>query len=309
MKKYISICLLLIISLFFIAGCQSQEVNESQVETKTVEDRYGNQVNMPESMEKIISASASNTEILVGLGMGDKIIAYDEYASDVEGVNSEAVTMDFRSPDLEKIISMDPDVIFANDYNKAGQEDPFSQLTESGIPVIYIPSSTSIDEIYEDISFFGEITGKSEKAQEIIDNMKTEIAEFEKISSTIENKKRVYFEINPAPSITTFGGNTFLGEVLRLVGAENIFESSEGWITPNEELVISENPDVIITNVNFIDNPIDEIKSRPGWNSLDAVKNDQVFTVLTNETSRATQNVVKGIESVAKAIYPEYYGE
>lgn len=304
MKK-LSLIMAGLICIVLMGACTSPPSEVAS--TNIVADRNGNQITLPENMERIITASASNTEILVGLGLGDKIIAYDVYGQDVEGVNLEAETMDFRSPDLEAIIAMDPDVIFANDYNKAGQSDPFAQLSEAGISVVYIPSSTSIDEIYQDISFFGVVTKHEDQAKQLIDEMATSIDKLKKIGDSITQKKTVYFEINPSPSITTFGSETFLNEIVSIVGAENIFVDESGWITPNEEMIVEKNPQVIITNVNFIENPVDEIKTRTGWSNIDAVKNNLVHQVLTNETSRATQNIVKGIESIAKAVYPEHY--
>lgn len=294
-----------ILCILALTACTKKD--SQQVEANTITDRNGNEIVLPEKMERIITASASNTEILMGLGLGDKIIAYDVYAKDVEGINEDVPTMDFRSPDLEAIIAMEPDVIFANDYNKAGQSDPFAQLLDAGISVVYIPSSTSIEEIYQDISFFGMITKREEQAQKLINETKSKIEDFKKIGESITDKKSVYFEINPAPNITTFGDETFLNEIITIVGGENIFANEKGWITPNEEIIIEKNPQVIITNVNFIDNPVEELTKRAGWSNIVAVKENQVHQVLTNETSRATQNIVKGIESIAKAVYPEYY--
>ena len=95
--------------------------------------------------------------------------------------------------------------------------------------------------------------------------------EIKEIGSKITDKKKVYFEIGPAPNLYSFGNSTFLNEMIELVGAENIFKDINGWTSPSEEAVIDANPDVILTNVNYVENSIEEIKSRKGWENIKAI--------------------------------------
>ncbi len=157
--------------------------------------------------------------------------------------------------------------------------------------------------------FMADITGTKEKGQEIVDNMKKEVEEIAKIGKTIKDKKKVYFEIGPAPNLYSFGNSTFLNEMIELVGAENIFKAENAWIGPSEEAVIDANPDVILTNVNYVEKPIDEIKARKGWENITAIKEDKVFSVDSNASSRPSQNVVVALKEIANAIYPEAYGQ
>ena len=66
-------------------------------------------------------------------------------------------------------------------------------------------------------------------------------------------------------------------------------------------------PDVILTNVNYIEDPVGEIMGRSGWDALSAVKNQQVYYVDNMASSLPNQNVVKALDQMAKAVYPEYY--
>jgi iron complex transport system substrate-binding protein len=139
--------------------------------------------------------------------------------------------------------------------------------------------------------------------------MKDKITEIKKIGDTITDKKSVYLEISPFPDIWTSGGNTYLNEMIELVGATNIFSDKEGSFSPSAESIIQKNPDVIITNVDYIENPIQEIKERDGWDSINAVKNDEVYQIDSSFSSRPNHNIVKALEQIAKAIYPDKYGK
>jgi iron complex transport system substrate-binding protein len=303
MKKRILVLITsVLVVMMAIVGCSQKET--------VVKDREGNDFKVPSKVDRIISTAPSNTEVLVELGLADKLVAVDKYSADIPGLPKNIELIDFSNPDPEAIVSLDPDMIIASGHNKTGNsEDPFKVVKESGISVAYIPSSDSINGIYDDIMFIADITNTKEKGQKIVDNMKKQVSEIEKIGKTIKDKKKVYFEIGPAPNLYSFGNSTFLNEMIELVGGENIFKDQKGWISPSAESVIEKNPDVILTNVNYVENPTDEIKHREGWENIDAVKNGQVYVVDTNASSRPSQNVVKALKQVAEYVNPDAYAK
>lgn len=299
MKKILA--LIMTLSIFVLSGCSSQT-------DRMVTDREGTEVNIPTKIEKIISTAPSNTEVLMALGLGDKLVAIDKYSTDIEGINTELPQIDFLNPDAETIIGLEPDIVIASGHNKTGSvEDPFKAISEAGIPVVYIPSSDSIDGIYKDIEFIADVVNERSKGKEIVDDMKAQVEEIKAIGDTITDKKSVYFEISPAPYLSSFGKSTFLNEMIEIIGAKNIFENEEGWVSPTAEAIIGANPDVIITNAGYMENPTEEIKSRDAWENINAIKNNEVYLVDQNASSRPSQNVIKALEQMAKAVYPEHY--
>lgn len=289
--------------LLFAVGCSSNK-------EVTVTDREGNEVTVPTKLEKIITTAPSNTEILVGLGVADKLVAVDTYSEGIEGLNEDIPKMDMNNPDAEAIIALEPDIIIASGYNKIGSaEDPYKAIVEAGIPVVYIPSSDSIEGIYKDIEFVASLVNESEKGEEIITDMKAKISEYEELAKTITDKKKVYFEISAAPSIFSFGSNTFLNEMIEVIGAENVFVDEDSWFAPTEEAVLDANPDVILTKVDYVENPTEEIMARDGWDNITAVKNGDVYYIDANSAARGNQNIIKALDEMAKAVYPDVYGK
>ena len=300
-KRIISLVGAAVLSFSLLTGCGNT--------SKTMTDREGNEFTLPNKVEKIISTAPSNTEVLVELGLSDKLVGVDKYSADVEGISEEIPQIDFRNPDAESIIALEPDMIIASGHNKVGDEDPFQLVKDAGITVVYIPSSTSIDGIYEDIDFIADITGTEKEGKKLVESIKKEVEEVKAIGDTITNKKKVYFEIGSGSALYSFGNSTFLNEMIEIVGAENIFKDQESWISPSQESVIDANPDVILTNVGDTNgvSAVDEIKSRDGWDSITAVKEGQVYQIDKNSSSRPSQNIIKALKEMAKAIYPNEY--
>ena len=316
MKKKFYTAILMLIFITSLTACaqnqkpeqtpQATEQNEAPL--KTV-DRAGNEITIPKEINKIISMSPSNTEILIDLGFGDKIIAADTYSKNITGLPENIQYFDMMTPDVEKLIALEPDIIFATGMSMSDGNDPYKPVKEMGICLAYIPSSDSIEGIYQDILFLAGSLNATGKGIELIDGMKTKINEIEKIASTIEKKKTVYFEIAASPNLYSFGKGVFLNEMIEIIGAENILANEEKWISVSDEAVVAANPDIILTNVNYVENAVGEIKSRAGWENMTAVKNNEVYYIDNNASSLSNHNIVKALQQMAEAIYPDIFSK
>lgn len=281
--------------------------NVSAEKTLTGTDREGNPVALPQNMERIISMGPSNTEIITALGYGDKIIAIDSYSSDIEGINQGLPMFNMMSPDGEQIINLQPDVIFVTGMTKVDGGDLLKSVSDTGICIMYLPSCTSITDIKEDIRYIAKVLGAQAEGEALVAKMEDEIAKVAAIGSAITEKKAVYFEVDAPPYQVSFGRGVFLNEMLELIGAENIFRDQDSWISLTDEAVLHANPDVILTSVNYVDNPIEDIKTRPGWSEVAAVKNGEVYIIDADSSNRPSHNIVKALLEMAKAVYPSEY--
>lgn len=273
------------------------------------EDRAGNTVTIPKEVNKIISLAPSTTQILFDLGVGDKLVAVDTQSPLYATIPSEVLQFDMMAPDLEQVIALSPDVVFVSSMTNFSGEDILKGVRDSGICVLEIPTSNSIEDIKKDISFVADSVGKSQEGKVLISDMEAIINEVSEIGSKITDKKTVLFEIAAAPDIYSFGKNVFLNEMIELIGATNILVEQEGWISVSGEAIVSKNPDVILTNVNYIENPTEEIKSRDGFNEITAVVNDRVYYIDNGYSSLPNHNVIKALIEMAKAVYPEQFAD
>ncbi len=319
-KKCLSLLLVLTLLLSF-TGCGSKEEDTKNTDTLATvieteddqttalpsEDRAGNAITVPENIETIISLAPSITETLVDLGVADKLVAIDTNSMGREGVSSELPTFDLMNPDVEKMAELNPSIVFVSDISLIDGQDPFAPLKELGICIICIPTSDSIKGIEEDLDFLGKVTQNTVKSDELIATMQSEIDKIAAIGKTITEKKSVYFEIAAAPSMYSFGSGVFLNEMIELIGATNVFKDQTSWISVEAETAVNANPDVILTNVNYIENPCEEILGREGFEKVTAVQEGQVYYIDNMSSSLPNENIVKAIKEMAKAVYPDLY--
>ena len=301
-SRIIAILLLAVVTLTTTSCLKTQSTDIS-----SVMDREGNPITLPAHLDRIISLGPSNTEILAALGFADRIIAADTYSKGIPGLADEVLFFDMLAPDGEQIVNLEPDVIFVTGMSKAGGANPFKMLTDMGTCVFYIPTSSSIDGIKEDIRFIAKVMNVIEKGDRIVTDMESEMDRIKTIGETITDRKRVYFEISVAPYLYSFGKGVFLNEMIEIIGAVNILAHQESWVAVADEVILKENPDVIMTNVDYLDEPVKTIMSRPGWDKMTAVQNRDVYHIDANASSRPSHHVIKALQEMAKVVYPDKY--
>ncbi|MCL2608598.1 MAG: ABC transporter substrate-binding protein [Treponema sp.] len=299
MKQFFVVTVVLL-ALFATNSCE-------RVSTR-ITDRAGREVAFSGTANRIISTAPSNTEIIVDLGMADRLVAVDINSADIEGIPEGLPRFDPFFPDAEFILALRPDLIIASGDKPAGSgDDPFRLLADAGISSVYIPMSYSINDIYLDIAFVADILRVQERGAELVEKMKTEIAEITAFVPRIENRRTVYYEISPPPEMMTMGEGSFIHDMISVIGAENVF-GKDGWLVrPGAEALIERNPEVILTNVHFVDDPVGEIKNRLGFNHINAVINDRVYLIDKDSSARPSARITLALRQMAQAVYPELY--
>ena len=294
-----------IIIFIFIFSCN---YNNSSSQIK---DRAGNEIKIPERIDKIICLSPSITEILIDIGEAYKIISVDSYSKEILEKNnidySEMQIFDMMNPNAEKIISINPDIIFVNTFSVFSGKSSIDIIKSLGLTVAVIPNSDTLAGIEDDIYFLGEVLKLEDKAEEIVFEMKENIEKIKSIGDKIEDKKSIYFEIGAMPNLYSFGTNVYLDDMINIIGAKNIFEDRNSWIAVSEESVLSANPDIIFTSVDYIDNPVSEILNRHAWQNIKAIQKKQVYFIPSS--SLPNHNIIKSLVLMAKSIYPNEYKE
>lgn len=279
---------------------------------KPTTDRSGAAIRLPDSVNTIISMAPSITQTLINLGCADSIIATDKNSVGIDGLSEDLPIFEMLSPDAEQLAALSPDVVFVSSISSRGGENPFQPLVDLGIAVVCIPTSATINDIYDDITFMGEVLGKNDEAAKINADLKAEIDRIAELGKSVTEKKSVYFEIAAAPNAFSTGSGTYMDEMIQLVGAENILasvDSERGWMSVDPEVVVNANPDVILTNVDYIEDAPAEIMGRDGWSEITAVKNGAVYYIDNTSSSLPNENIVAALEQMGKAIYPEVFGK
>ncbi|MCE4957768.1 ABC transporter substrate-binding protein [Macrococcoides caseolyticum] len=282
------IFLFVLIFLLLLTGCNGNETSKKS-----------------ESKTRIISLIPSNTEILYELGLYKEMIGVstvDDYPKQVE----EKEKFDGMKLDYEALLKAKPTMIFAHESMAKSQEKTLKKLRSKGIKVIVVNDADSFDALYESIRQIAQATNKEAQGDTLIKDMKRQIKE-----TTLKYKhkvsgKKVFVEISSQPEIYTAGNHTLINDVLKQLGADNIFSGIEGYQAVSTEAIVKKNPDVIVSISGASNKDLkQEIKTRNGFNKVNAVNNNHIHAIDPNIVSRPGPRVAQGMEVLAKAIADE----
>ena len=330
--KQLKLMLIALVLAIFVAGCgqdqatEPEQAPETEVEETeqtvgeegedgsyplTMTDALGNEVIIEAQPERIVSLIPSVTETVFAVGAGDAVVGrtdwdnYPEAVLDIESVGD----MNF---DVEKVLALSPDLVLSHASNAHSAEEGLNQIRNAGIPVVVVHNATSINEVYHSIELIGQVTGHKAEADSVVSDMQETFAAIEAKASDIseEDRKNVWVEVSPAPEIYTTGQGTFLHEMLTMINAENVAGEEEGWPMVTEEEAVAFNPDVIlITYGYYVEDAAEGIMERAAWKDVPAVANERIYELDSDEVTRSGPRLAKGVEEIAKAVYPEVFGE
>ncbi|GLB60945.1 ABC transporter substrate-binding protein [Cytobacillus sp. NCCP-133] len=321
MKKFYSLLLAMLLAAGVLAGCgesaeqSKQKAEEGQKASEeesafpvTIKDALDNEVVIESKPERIVSMIPSNTEIAFGLGLGQEVVGvsdFDNYPA--EAAEKEKIGgMEFN---VEKIISLNPDLVLAHASSAHNSEAGLQQLRDAGVTVLVVNDAKSFEQVFESIEMIGIAAGVKEDAEQLVADMKSKLDEIKTKAQRIkeDDRQSVFVEVSPAPEIYTAGKDTFMDEMLSAINAENII-TEEGWPKMDPEAIIERNPDVIITTHGYYtEDAVGNIISRDGWQDISAVKNKQVADVDSDMVTRSGPRIIEGVEELAKAVYPDVF--
>lgn len=296
-KKLVSLFLALVMALSLTAAfAESTAV--------TVTDMAGREIALDAPATKVVALTASDCEILAALGAEDTLVGRGEYCDYPESVLEVPAVQSGADTNLEQIIALEPQVVIM--AKMAQTEEQVAALEEAGIRVV-VSDAQDIEGVYTAIRLIGALVGRNDEAEAMVADMQSAFAD---IAAKSENTgKTVYFEVSPLQwGLWTAGKGTFMDELATMCGLTNAFADVEGWAEISEEQVLERDPDYIVTISMYYGEgptPVEEIKSRAGWDVLKAVQNDAIFNADSNEVSRPGPR----LKDAAEALYTFVTGE
>ncbi len=245
----------------------------------------------------------STTEILFALGLDEEVVGVSSYCKYPGKAKEKARVGDFSRPNIEAIVALRPDYVFCTGLEQAPVVLALQRLK---MPV-YVADPQTIDELFASIRDIGAITGKSANAAALIERMRREIEEVRVKTKAIAPgmRVRVYVEIWHEPLITA-GKGSFVDELIALAGGVNIGSSlPRPYSAVSPETVIRGNPGCIILAYMDEKMPLEVVRARFGWDTIDAVKNKRVYNDIDPDTLlRPGPRITEGLKALYHTLYP-----
>lgn len=249
---------------------------------------------------RIVSLSPTHTEIIFAIGAGPDVVAVDAMSNYPAEAQSVLTELSGYEPNVESIVAFEPDlVVIGDDYNGLA-----GQLEKVGIESWTSPAPQNLEEVLAQIEDLGTRVGRSNEASELADTMRAEIEEIVAGVSIPAEPVSFYHELDD--TYFTVTSNTFVGYVYGLFGLRNIADAAEDqsdYPQLSAEFIISRNPDLIfLADTKCCAVTPESLSSRPGWESLQAVRSNRVIALDDDVASRWGPRIVDFVRAIADAV-------
>jgi iron complex transport system substrate-binding protein len=271
-------------------------------------DGLGRTVTLPGPARRVVSLAPSNTEILYAIGAGSQVVGRDtfsDYPSQAKSVPDIGGSM--GNFNTEAILALHPDLVLAGEIDSS---DLVASLEKLGLQVYYLKNPVTLDEMYANLATVGQLTGQTGQATALVTSLKARVASVDSKIAQAVSHPTVYYELDgtdPSKPYTS-GGGTFVDQLIQRAGGVNVFSQlKDQWPQVSLEQLLVDNPQIILLGDSAYGETPDKVIARPGWGSLQAIKNNQVFSFDDNLVSRPGPRLVDGLEALARLIHPELF--
>lgn len=256
---------------------------------------------LPAKAQRIVSMSPGHTEILFALGAGDRIVGVSTFSDYPEEAKTKPTIGDYLAPDLEKVLALKPDIVFALSES---QVQYIGILEEAGICVVALEPKT-MQEILNAIEAISQAVGEPERGAALAAELSRELNQVKDLVAR-SRPKRVFVEVWDTPLLTV-GKKSFINDIVRQAGGVNVAAEKNLAYAPCEvETLYVYNPEIyIVVSHEYKKNS--SIITKPEFADIEAVKNNRISPVVADLVVRSGPRCFAGLAELAKIIHPEAF--
>jgi len=254
-------------------------------------------VRIPARPTRILSLSATATQMLYGMGAGPQVVAVDKYSTDPP--NAPRTSFTGYETSAEDYLSVRPDlVILAFDTGHS----VMAQLATLHVTGLLLPPAATLDDTYTQISELGQATGHVSDAAAEAASIRQGL---DHVAASVGDraKGRTYYQ-ELDNTLYTATSKTFIGALYARIGMVNVADPADhagsGYPQLNAEYLIQANPQfVFLADTVCCGQTPESFAARPGFSVLTAVRSHQVFGLADSLASQWGPRVVDFLRTVA----------
>lgn len=296
----------------------------------------GEEITFEKAPARVVAVGQNGTEILLNLGLADKIVGTAVWFSDVPAAfrdaNAKIERLADNDPSFESIVAKEPDLVTAQfewHIGPNGSVAKRSQFHDLKIPTYVSPADCvakdnsvggdgvrlelfTMDLVYQEITELAAIFDVQERGAELVAKLKAREAEAKaKVAGTADGLSMAFWFSSPEVKGDAYiaGRNGPPAYVMKSLGARNVLETNEEWPLVSWETIAGANPQILVLadmtrrryGADDVKVKIDFLKTDPVASQLDAVK-QQHWVILSTQEMDAGIRTIDGLEKLADAI-------
>lgn len=310
MKKSALILLMIIVTLSSLFAFSACDKDKGTANGKTVTDLLGREVTVPEKINRVVCIGAGSLRLYTYVGDLSKLVGVEDVDKDGTGVGATLSIRPYKmvnkdlfnslpscgkggpqgSPEAEKILKLNPDIVFSlYTSDKAAMDDLQQKIGKPVVVLSYGKTEAFDANVKKSIALLGDILNRKERANELLSFISDTETYLSSIGEGIDRdeKKTVYLGCQSnygTHGIESSSANYSIFDVskIRNVLDEYVgkygetfkgYQKSVDW-----EILVEMNPDRIILDAGGLEHLKTQLKEKPEiFNGLSAFKNGEIY--------------------------------
>jgi iron complex transport system substrate-binding protein len=232
-------------------------------------------VRIPSRPDRVLSLSASATQMLYAIGAGAQVVGVDKYST----YPADAPRTKFTGyePSAEDYLYLGPDLVVL----AFSTGTLIKQLQLLHIPALLLPPATGFAEVYGQLAELATATGHPAGARQVQSSLEADFSADVRSADHAGQGDSYYVEVDP--TLYTATSKTFIGAEFSLFGMDNIADAAGhgvGYPQISAEYLVKQNPDyVFLADTVCCQQNAMSFAKRPGFSELRAVRLHHVIGV------------------------------
>ncbi|WP_338553672.1 ABC transporter substrate-binding protein [Paenibacillus sp. KS-LC4] len=264
--------------------------------------------------ERIVANTQSAAEILIRLGLTDKVVGVAALYGDVEAdIAEEFAKIPVLSEGYvgkELVVGASPDIVlgrgdlFADADWGVGTVDALNELNIATFVQNNSRPGAVLNDLYKDIEQLGQILDVQDKAQELVQSLQQRAKDLETKYAGNQEQSFAFIGSSTPDSIAIYSANndTFQAEALSLLKVTNVFADVSGEISA--EQLVAKNPDFLVISDYKggpdINESVKNIYDNPALQSMSAIQNKKVYIIDFNDFWGYGYHIFDGVEKLGE---------
>ncbi len=289
-----------------LAACDTEPprpASQAEPGAIVVTDDAGSAVRLAAPAERIISLVPAQTDILLALGVGRRLVARTAFDTQPE-LAALPSTGNALTPNVEWIAAQRPDLVIS--WADAQSRSIVTRLNELGVST-YASAVETIGDIERSVQRLGALTGRAAAADSIVAAMR---AGRDTVARRVAGRPRpsVLYVIGLAPLMVA-GSGTFVHEAVVTAGGANLFaDATARWPLVSMEEVVRRDPQVIVLGIGRTqaqaDSVVARLRGEPGWRELSALRTGRIHWADPYLFNRPSPSIIPATRLLADAFHP-----
>ena len=262
-----------------------------------IRDDLGQPVSLPSPPQRLISLYGGLTEVLIALGLQDRIVAHIQGDGAIQNLPTVGTHL---QPNVEMILALKPDLVVQGGVPKG--MPALKKLEAEGVPVaMFAPHDFA--GLFSTIQRLGALTGREEAAATLNRHLEEQLAGVaRRLQGT--HPVRVFFEVRYY-NLLAAGRGSMVNDIITRAGGVNVVETAARLAPYSLEALLQADPDVYVIQQGPMNKSPEDIYSRTYFLELRAVKAKRVLVVDEGLFSRPGPRSAEAVEQLARFLHPE----